>query len=333
MPFGLPFWEIVGPLANIPAVIVPRAPSGAIAEGICASPRGDLTSFEWRWGAAVCATSGIVAAATACLDGQAGPGGNEWDASFNQTWRVGQYRTAAGLERYQIVEAHCYPSGFPENPLAPRFAPAANPWAPPLSLPSPIRDAILGRGWPQGRDVGYDVYGDLVSPYHPTVQIGVRTDSAGRTRVDSRTRNNPRGRANPNPRPEPETPKERKNKTQRAAALFWSMLATMSEARDVIQAVHQGVPGRIRRGTGRSDTFGQLGDIVQNFDKIDWGDAAMAVGLNEIEDRIIGGLHGRIRRGPWGDQAQQLDWLDSYAHEHAGRDEWIEQTRRQHERE
>lgn len=278
-----------------------------------------------RWSSAVC-PSGINNAATNCTDGQASPGGSDWGPTFNQTWKAGQYRTQAGLVRYQIVEAHCYPSSFPTNPTAPRYAPAGRPVPIPVSLPQSVRDQLLGRGWPQGYETGPVRLPNSEAAYGAAISVTQSPD--GRTRVNVRP--NPRPQPRPNPQPKPKD-KERKSKQQKIAAFLWGLLSTMSEARDVIEALHQGVPNRLRGGVRSHDTFGQLGNLIEHWDRIDWGRAGIAVAANEIEDRILGyGFRKASEAGRFGpiDIERQLGWLDSYVHGWQGRDDTIESARR-----
>lgn len=318
VPWGGMLVDVFGGLGNLPFAFNPLFPNGGSNVGVCASPRPEITSTVLRWGNAVCATSGIVSAANSCVDGQAGPGGSDYNGSFNQVWRSGQYRTTSGLVRYQILEAHCYPSAAPR--MAPQIAPAGNPWPVPISLPSAVRDQLLGRGWPQGYERAYE--GPMNRPsYTPGISFTVYEGVDGRNRIDVRHRPNPRPNPRPDPKPKPE--KERKNRAQRIAAFFLSMLSSFSEARDMIQSVHRGVPPRLRGARSPADTIGQMNDIIDHWDDIDWATAGIAVAENELEDRLYGWAFGRANRaGQFNgiDIERQLGMLDSYAHEDTAMD-------------
>lgn len=320
----------LGALANLP-VILPGVPPGAQpGSGLCNSPRPDITGMVRGWSS----TCGVntINAANGCLDGQAGAIGGPWNTNSRLLITNGQYRTGSGLTRYQVLRADCYAGPFPSNPIAPRPMPVHWPAAVPVAFPRPVRDALLGYGLPHGRDHSNgdrDAWGNAAPRYTLGISYSVSNDPHGQARVNTRARAQPQTNA--------QTPRGRERKFPgqgRAGRALAFLLTAFSEGRDAIQSVHAGLPERIRRGRRGSDTVGQLRDIIDNVDRIDWEIASREIWYNVfVEDAGIGRGYQRIEQAGLGDIERRLDWLNSYAHDEIGRDNLLDQGPLSNERE
>lgn len=74
-----------------------------------------------------------------------------------------------------------------------------------------------------------------------------------------------------------------------AAAIF----DAVTEGKDFIDAVHSGLPRRLRKGTTPQ---GKLKDLWDHWDELDPRGALAALLSNQMEDALVGGSIGKTKR-------------------------------------
>lgn len=301
--------DLIAPILGVPfALIAATLPGGALNAGDCAAPRADIISYKYFWnsGTGLCAT--WVGYANSCLDGQIASGG-DWLAARRTVSKMGMYNTVAG-PRYQVVSTRCYPANFGANPMRPQARPRERTGRLPATTPQPIRDAILGRGLPHGREVNNDPVPQFdpgfVNPENGIV-IVIRRDTSGRVRTDLQPVPQP---FSP-PQPARPQERERKGKWEKVAAFLWRSLSAYSEGRDLIEVVWKSLPARLRTAR-RRDTWGQLLDIYENAHAIDFEDFLVNWFLNEAEDQLIGRMIREAKRRGYGQLINRLNQNNSY---------------------
>lgn len=286
-------------------MFAPPIPGGANQQGFCTNPRSDISGYEISYGGSC--NPAAISQADACLDGQAGIPGPDFFPGAVMIQQFGRYYVPdIHAWRYQALRADCYPDPFTTNPMRPHVYPARNPRSVTITMPGPARDALLGRGLPHGRTVGPMRGENDVINVERGVQVDVRTDAGGRTRVDYDTP----------PRPSTNTrlqDREVKSKTKAMAGAMMRLMGSWSEARDGIEQLWKALPARLRRA-GARDTFGQLQELIRNSSSINWADAARNLAMNEMEDQIIGRAHGLLGRGYAREISRQLEYNQSYYH-------------------
>lgn len=311
--------EVIWPLSDLPAVLVPQLPVGT-SHGLCTSPRSDITSMHITWLGACGALQ--INNANACLSGQAGKSGLPWDNTKIMGVRDGQY-SVLGLTRYQVLEAWCYPAPFTRNPVAPRPRPMGAPRSPGVATPQAERNYRLGYGLPHGYDYGPHPGANPNGRAYSGIAITVARGAMASSTVSIA----PAPNASGNPRP----PRERERKANgRAGVILGRMLGAFSDGREFITALWRALPDHVRAGTRSTDTFAQVEAIYLHYDEINFGALAWYLAQDIVEDRIVGGFYREIDRRGYGHIENQIDWLNSaYGHPGTARNdllEWLSRT-------
>lgn len=320
-----PLLDIAGPLSNLPIAFQRPMPDGNTGSAVCANPRPEITGFVYSYASLCNAT--VLNFSASCLDGQAGPGSMLWLPTREAVMKVGRYRTASGLTRYQFVETRCFPNGVPYDANVPRGRGDPLPVAPSLARAGISRDAALGRGLPHGYDTGPVRAPGYTLGTAQGVSIEIRSDPSGRIRFETR----PVVRPRPNPNPKPRDPRrEKKHNAEQIAGVLQRLAGGFSEGRDFVESLWRALPASARRGTRSNDTWGQLRDLIEHWNEVDLDDALLNLLENEIEDRLIGRIHGQIGSTPYGrDLARRLEWLDSYVQGAHGREDMLSRYERE----
>lgn len=184
------------------------------------------------------------------------------------------------------------PAPWSEPAYWPSVQPWADPWANPV--PSPRRRVA----WPIGVPVEVPLPGPLPSyPPSPRPQPNPRPNPRPRPVVHLVPSTNVELRPNQSPSARPGQHARVRDNSKKARVPAWMFAALKlyhgaTEVGDFVESLADAMPKET--GCSKLPGFQRAACVVENWDKIDWWQAAENVILNEVEDQIVGRGVGKL---------------------------------------